>query len=338
MSLSSGELLIGWGEAKHGSMQEIDREKPAFYVTDFFLTKQKPWVQYPCWEVKDIPSFRRLLESADLKEKCQWTIPSKEKFRDYFDALKLLLDSRYLEKGVPYLFANSLQKMDEKRLLLSLHRGLEILENQKSCLYGHWCSSEGVLGITPETLFFQSSHTQQKVSTMALAGTSRSSSQDALMKSEKDQHEHRCVIDGIAQSLQSLGRVEIGNTELLKLPHLTHLMTSIDVELTRPFDFEEWVRALHPTPALGAFPSLEGKEWLQQFNVHTPRHMYGAPIGFQCFQKGEAHCFVGIRNVQWNRTGMKIGAGCGVVKQSVFEQEWEEIQLKLKSTLEQLNL
>jgi menaquinone-specific isochorismate synthase len=28
---------------------------------------------------------------------------------------------------------------------------------------------------------------------------------------------------------------------------------------------------------------------------------------------------------------MRIGAGCGVVKDSVLDKEWEEIQLKIKA-------
>ena len=229
--------------------------------------------------------------------------------------------------------------MTKERLQSCLQRGVASLEKNAGYLYGHWNADYGVLGITPELLFSHSQHTPQKVQTMALAGTCHASHcQELFIKNEKERHEHQLVVQGICQSLQKLGSVQVGTIQLFQLPRLTHLMTPIKVQLSHSFHFDQLVDSLHPTPALGAFPLKEGKKWLEDYQTHTPRHFFGAPIGFSYPQMGLSHCLVGIRNVQWDASGMSIGAGCGVVKQSTFEKEWQEIQFKIRAIRDQLYL
>lgn len=339
MSLSQDKLLIGWGEPRHASAKEVDFGKPAFYFSDFFLKTSQPWIQYPHWMQVSKEDFNQQLKPVAQLSACDWIVRQPEQFRETFNELHQLLQTNQLQKAVPYLFAHSSHLMSEERMQLCLKRGLASLEQKAGYLYGHWHGSDGILGITPEVLFSHSENQPQTVQTMALAGTCHPSDcQESFFKNEKERHEHQLVVQGICQSLQPLGNVKIGNLQLLRLPRLTHLMTPIEIELNHCFHFDALVNCLHPTPALGAFPVKEGKRWLENYQKHTPRNYYGAPIGFRYFPTGLSQCFVGIRNVQWDHTGMRIGAGCGVVKQSLFDKEWQEIQFKIKAIQEQLHL
>jgi menaquinone-specific isochorismate synthase len=339
MSLSKDKLLIGWGTPSHVSAIEIDRSKPAFYFSDFFLTDSRPWIQYSNWMEIDKQEFEDLLQPAIELDACEWTIHQPEKFREAFEELGRLLQAGLLEKGVPYLFMHSSCPMDATRLQFCLQKGLASLRERAGYLYGYWHLSNGILGITPELLFSNTQHQPQKVHTMALAGTCPSSqSEQSFLNNPKERHEHQLVVQGISEALQPLGVVKIGEVQLLKLPKLMHLMTPIEIDLKGSFNFDALVKCLHPTPALGAFPSRAGKEWLHNFQQHTPRQYFGAPIGFQCSHTGNAQCFVGIRNVQWDSVRMRIGAGCGVVRQSLFDKEWQEIQLKIKTIRDQFHL
>lgn len=339
MSLSQDKFIIGWGEPHRVLAKEIDPSKPAFYLTDFFLTNHQPWIQYSHWTEISSDELHQKLNSPAQLPVCNWTIHQPEQFKKAFDELSHLLQTTPLQKGVPYLFAHSASPMDQERLQFCLKRSLVILKQKQGYLYGHWHLSSGILGITPELLFSHIQHQPRKVHTMALAGTCSSSRcLNSFLKDEKEQDEHQLVIQGICHSLQSLGKLQIGETQLLRLPKLTHFMTPIEIELNHPFDFDTLLSYLHPTPALGAFPLHEGRMWLQNFQKHTPRHYYGAPVGFQYPQKGLSQCFVGIRNVQWDKCGMRIGAGCGVVKKSTFEKEWQEVQLKIQAIQDQLCL
>lgn len=339
ISLSQDKILVGWGEFQRLKKDKIDPAKPAFYFNDFFLTAPDPWLQYNHWMEIEKGELANSLKSAISFDPCLWKIQQPEKFKIAFEELQQLLQSGVLQKGVPYLFIHSSEKMDSLRLQFSLANGLDALEGKKGYLYGHWDSSHGVLGITPELLFSSTRSEPSKVSTMALAGTCSSTDcKTTFFKDPKQRFEHQIVVQGIKQALECLGNVKISEIQLLELPRLIHLMTPIEVDLTHSFDFETIVSTLHPTPALGAFPKVEGKRWLQNFHKHSSRQYYGAPIGFLFPQRWDAHCFAAIRNVQWGASGMRIGAGCGVVKQSCLENEWEEIQLKVKSIREQFRL
>jgi menaquinone-specific isochorismate synthase len=339
VSLSPDRILVGWGDTHHPTFQNIDCGKPAFYFSDFFFKESIPWIQYSDWLEISGDDFTNLLEPISPLNTCDWSVHKPEQFRQAFDELWQSLQTGQLQKGVPYLFANSTSHMTKHRLQHTLKTAVASLKKKTGYLYGKWNGLGGVLGVTPELLFSHTLRQPQRVHTMALAGTCHPSHcQESFMKNEKEQHEHRLVVQGICQSLQSIGTVEVGTMQLLQLPRLTHLMTPIEVQLNQPFHFEQLVRRLHPTPALGAFPIEEGRKWLEEYQKHTPRHYYGAPIGFRHSQLGISNCFVGIRNVQWDATGMRIGAGCGVVKQSTFEKEWQEIQFKIRAIRDQLYL
>jgi isochorismate synthase EntC len=339
MSLSQDKLLIGWGDAQTMTAEKIDPSKPVFYFSDFFLKEPLPWIQYSNWAEFTIEDFQVEMESIPHLSTCDWTIDQPEQFRLAFEELGQLLQSGQLQKAVPYLFAKSADLMTKERLQACLKRGLASLRQKAGYLYGRWNTSHGILGITPERLFSHSQKEPQMIQTMALAGTCHSAHcQDSFINNEKERHEHQLVVQGICQSLRELGSVQVGTMQLLQLPRLTHLATPIQLNLRHPFHFDQLVHSLHPTPALGTFPLKAGKKWLEDYQMHTPRQFFGAPIGFKHPHMGLSNCLVGIRNVQWNDSGMSIGAGCGVVKQSTFEKEWQEIQFKVRAIRDQLHL
>jgi len=339
MSLSKDRLLVGWGEAEWKSAEEIDSGRPAFYFSDFFLTTSRPWIQYVQWNEiskEDLDQALGKIEASLISS--DWTVCDSVEFKQAFEELQLFLREGRLQKGVPYVFARSSRGMTQELLKLYLKEGLASLDH-KSHLYAYWNGSGGILGITPELLFSHSEHQPHTLHTMALAGTYQScDSQESFLENEKERHEHELVVQGICQSLETVGSIKIGSLQVLALSHLMHLMTPIEAQLRDPFDFEGLVRALHPTPALGAFPVKEGKRWLENYEKKIPRGYYGSPIGFHYFPTGLSQCLVGIRNVQWDPIGMKMGAGCGVVRESTFEQEWEEIHVKIQAIRAQFHL
>lgn len=331
MGLPNHRLLIGWGNPCCLSTAAVDESAPAFFFSDFFLRSPSCWFQYPHSAEISRDEFQELLPPFEPASPCEWS-SDPEKFRHAYEELMIEIENGVLHKAVPYIFTRSSSLMDTARLQNSLLSCLAAPNQQAGSVYGMWSGSSGILGVTPELLFTHSSRHPQWVQTMALAGTCPlDRSLDDFLKSEKELVEHQLVVEGICETLAELGNVEVGSLQLLRLPKLSHLLTPIDIVLNRPFHFETLVKSLHPTPALGAFPRSAGKQWLENFDRHSPRSFYGAPVGYQTPSSGLSGCYVGIRNVQWDPLGMRIGAGCGVIKQSQLEQEWQEIQLKIKS-------
>lgn len=339
MSLPGGKLWVAWGEPVKGSYREKNSTQASLYLNDFFLEERTPWRQYSHSMEVDSTQLHSLLQAPEGKLASSWSIHQPEKFREAFESLKQLFREGSLDKGVPYLFARSSKQVDRTLLEHCLVHGLSSLKRKSGYLYGCWNMTQGILGLTPELLFSHNKAEPQKLCTMALAGTCSSEREvDSFLNDEKEKREHQLVVKGISEALQPLGQLHVGAVGVLKMPRLAHLMTPLELELDNEFDFDEIVKVLHPTPALGAFPRKRGEGWLRYMEQLTSRHHYGAPMGLQCPRSGHSHCIVAIRNMQWDSSGMRIGGGCGVVRESLFDREWSEVQLKIQSIKEQFQI
>lgn len=336
-SLSKGKILIGWGIPE--CLSEPHLSAPSFYVPDFFLKSKKSWLYYSNWGEFTLNQILECLKKNPLPV-ITWQTNQQTLFEQAFNQLKADFASQQLEKAVPYIFTETVEQMNSDRLQLSLIQALWSLNDNDGYLYGSWSDFQGFLGLSPETLFiYQSREDGHILQTMALAGTcSSSESLEAFQSNVKEVREHQIVVEGIEQSLSSFGQVKINQRQILALPGLYHLMTPISVDLTKPFDFETIVRLLHPTPALGAFPRQQGQRWLEEYNQKIERGSYGAPFGIFSPVHSLSICIVGIRQVQWSKNGMRIGAGCGIIQASHCIREWDEIQLKFKNIQQLLAL
>lgn len=272
---------------------------------------------------------------------------SYSSFKRVFHDLQEQISKGILQKAVPVIFLNSEGGLSSEEL--ALQRALlliQLLKNSQGSplyVYGWWdFSGEGILGATPELLFSQPHGNE--LQTMALAGTrlkepversALSALEGSLLEDPKERLEHQIVVDSICTSLTPWGRVQVGQTQELHLKTLSHLYTPIELHLqgTQGIErsrFSDWVRALHPTPALGASPREPGWDWLKAQAVNTDRARFGAPFGVY-FSEQHSYCLVAIRNIQWIQGAVTMGAGCGVVRSSQVDREWRELQGKLRA-------
>lgn len=324
-SLPDGSLLIGWGRYQK-SVQPLN-EGVSFFVSDYFLRRKKPWISFEGNALLSPTELEHLLEDQTHPTAFTWSNPFKSWFLTSFSALQRKFSEGVLQKAVPYIFETSSSTVDSAQLHYSLKIALRHLKVAPFYLYGCWDATEGVLGLTPEYLFKQE---ENGLHTMALAGTGTPQN----VWNNKNLNEHNIVITGIKNALVPFGSVNIEATRQIDYPLFSHLATPISLENLPAF--EKAVKALHPTPALGAFPPVMGRKWLKAYNCHLPRFYYGAPWGVA--YKGKGICYVAIRNMQWSQAGTFIAAGCGVVPESNPEAEWEEILVKLRSIKKGLGL
>lgn len=325
LSIPSGKVIIGWGE-RIWSSNPSNAASASFYFPDFFLQDKTPWFtqeQTAEWEIDAL--YDVLSAKCGAGSRVLWKSPEKIVFEKEFRLLKEELLEKRLSKAVPYLFETT-EHFDQKRSLQkSLCSLIDYARRHRVYIYGFWSESEGMLGATPEILFTKN---QNRVQTMACAGTFPLGQQDRLEKDVKIAEEHNLVIEGIKESLTPLGKVEVATTETVIFPPLCHRITPVEMTLNRPAGFHEIVTALHPTPALGAHPKLAGKHWLQEFDARHSRGRFGAPVGL-CFHEDVSACYVAIRNIQWSKGCARIGAGCGVIATSDCQAEWQELELKI---------
>ncbi len=329
-----GQAIIAWGEPKWEAAPNTE-SSAWFYLPDFFLESQKPWVNFAhsaSFPLEELASLLKQLPS-DEDPPLVWTLPYKPPFERGFGELKREFEKNGLEKVVLYTTSTSKASptpMQLKRTLISI---LTHAQTNPLYLYGYWDRSSGIIGATPELLFSLDYMAIPPVlKTMALAGTQKTNERAIeMLKDSKLLKEHGIVVEDIDHRLSVFGDVTKGELQLLKLPYLTHLYTPITLEIHKLEPFSSYVQQLHPTPALGGFPREQAWKWLKNYNKVLPRGRYGAPVGYWDPISNDSACYVGIRNLIWNERGSSIAAGCGIVAESDFDKEWEEILLKTKS-------
>ena len=323
---------------------------PAWYSPGFFSgDSEGPW--FPALEIRQLPLnvFKSLLQE---RARCrpEWDWKDRSAARDGFikstREVLLQIQKGGLAKSVPIAFLEApASQPSVPELAWMLLQALEFQDRAGGYLYGTWNAEGGILGVTPELLFERDG---RMVRTMALAGTRalekgrEPETEAALLQDAKERHEHFVVIEGITQRLAGLGQFTVGETGVRHAGALAHLHTPIELELFAPetgtADWQSLVDRLHPTPALGAHPRREGEIWLAEQERVLPRSRFGAPFGVR-LPEGE-HCVVAIRNLEWSVSSgfCRVGAGAGVVRGSVPEREWSEIERKWGSVLRILGL
>lgn len=352
-SRSSNEYWVGWGKCLRQSHPGLNRAEDglSLYVPDFFLKDPMPWrvfahsckltslelISLLSSSISEEPSEEPL---EKISETITWEAAEFEEFQSAFEDLQRRFKAGTLRKAVPIVLEEGMFQGNSDSILK--YRGLLLLRLLRSAqnfplhLYGFWDEKEGILGATPEILFEQIE--PGLLQTVAIAGT-RNRVVDRelslnLLDDPKEMEEHRIVIEGIRSSLAGLGEVKVGSTREVELPTLVHLLTPVTLVSAQEFKFEESVRRLHPTPALGAFPKGEGQVWLENSplnqRLNQKRKRFGAPFG-GIWASGQSLCLVAIRNIQWQGKSFMIGAGCGVVSASQLGRECEELRAKIRS-------
>jgi menaquinone-specific isochorismate synthase len=326
------QFLIGWGDRQWAS--EPIQNRPNWYFPDYFLTDPTPWFTHEHFAIissSDLLSL--LLKDFVTKPEIKWQSPEENPFKSSFHELKDLIQSSQLQKGVPYTIQRGSTILDPRNRAHMLYHTLSFASKYPVFPYGFWDAHSGLLGATPEILF--SLNDQNQFSTMACAGTSSPDLAKDLLNDPKERAEHQHVIDGILKDLSPYIHLEVGNTTVVKLKTLEHLVTSISGKMGSKVSLSTLIPLIHPTPALGTFPRQPDQRWLRSCERRLPRQRFGAPVGYQ---HTDSKFYVGIRNAQWKDNTLFLMAGCGVVAESVYEREWNEIQAKFRSIQEILQL
>jgi menaquinone-specific isochorismate synthase len=320
-----GRVFVGWGPFEQMPFRRPER--PAFYITDFFLDEAKPWRHPAAWEEIPIEELSRVLCSQFSvlgSPEIEWGEVSREEFKHIFESAQKGIARRDFQKIVPAMFENG-----ELRTENLWPYAISRLTSLPPGLYAYGCSIGGrsFAGAAPEVLFQTYG---LGYSTMALAGTRPLSHAGELLRDPKELREHRFVVEDIARRLAPFGNVEIGALGILQLPRIAHLVTPIFFRESgsERMSFAEMVRRLHPTAALGVWPRTEaGERWLREADKDAPRRNFGAPFGLE--REGRyALALVGIRNIEWSGSSIRIGSGAGVIAESVIESEFEELRQK----------
>jgi menaquinone-specific isochorismate synthase len=190
------------------------------------------------------------------------------------------------------------------------------------------------IGTSPERLYHRH---DQFLKTEAIAGTRHRGASmeidlelsDALQTSAKDLREHQLVVANLQDILGELCEtLEIEpRSTILKLNKVQHLYTQCQGILKANLTDAEILPQLHPTPAVGGFPRIPALELIRRLEPFE-RGWYAAPVGWVGYD--DAEFAVAIRSGLIDGDRLLLFAGAGIVEGSQADEEWAEIENKIR--------
>ncbi|MCU4367459.1 isochorismate synthase [Acinetobacter courvalinii] len=200
-----------------------------------------------------------------------------------------------------------------------------------------------ILGASPELLL---SKQGRLVMSNPLAGSRPKSriseknrvSQQELHHSEKDQNEHRIVVENIIKNLATYC-VELKVSEfpdILETSTMLHLSSEFQGVLKqRAPDALNLALELHPTPAVCGAPTDVAKQFILDHEGYD-RQYYTGLVGWMDAE-GNGEWVVTIRCGLLSENKMRLYAGAGIVAGSDAESEWLETEAKMQTMLNIFN-
>ena len=198
------------------------------------------------------------------------------------------------------------------------------------------------LGVSPERLFRRQG---SQLLCEAIAGTrerGHGASLDqrlelSLLGSDKDRREHDCVVRGLQESLAELCRslTDGAGVSVVKLRQCQHLARAFRGMLHAGVGDADLVEALHPTPAVGGYPSDPAVRHIEETEAFD-RGWYAGPVGW--VGRDAAEFAVAIRSGLVEGSTLAVFAGAGIVAGSDPDDEWRELDCKMRHFTDALNL
>jgi menaquinone-specific isochorismate synthase len=196
-----------------------------------------------------------------------------------------------------------------------------------------------LLGATPELLVRLS---KSLVTSRVLAGTIRKTGDESrdlalagsLAKSSKDLEEHEYAVRSVAEAIAPYcSSTNVPDSPfVLHLANVMHLATDVTGvvnETASQTDIFTLIQALHPSAAVCGTPTAKAKVAIDELEEMS-RGRYAGPVGW-IDTRGDGEIGIALRcgMIDESHHQVRIFAGCGIVADSIPEDELAESQAKL---------
>lgn len=311
---------------------------PYFYFNDFYFSKQDCYYKGKEFFEFSIDYFLSIIEKNEDKfPEINWKMHDEKHYKMQYCFIQENINKNIVNKGVPFSSLCGIAELTNENKLYIIKNVLINSKKYDSYLYGFLDKNSGLIGATPELIFRQKN---SDIYTIALAGTVKNDlkvNRQEFMNDEKILNEHNYVITGINNSLSKFGNLKIEPIQIFELPHLLHLKTDIHLGLNSKFNFLDMLHNLHPTPAVGFYPKSNVFTSEERIINFSYRKNFAAPFGL-ILSENISLCVCLIRGIQWNNNEVQISAGGGIIKESNYTSEFEEISAKINAIIKNLGL
>jgi len=160
---------------------------------------------------------------------------------------------------------------------------------------------------------------------------------DQLLCSKKDREEHEIVVrstmSALAEVCEDVTRLA-GTPRVATARAVQHLETPVSARMSTAGTVLDLVERLHPTPAVGGYPSERALSVMRELE-EIDRGWYAGPFGWTD-PDGSGEFAVALRSGLLSGRMAALFAGSGIVADSVPAAEFEETRLKLRPMLSAL--
>ena len=189
------------------------------------------------------------------------------------------------------------------------------------------------IGATPEQLCKVENNV---LKTVSIAGTQKVTLDKNYIWLDKEKNEQKIVTDYILNNLKEFSN-NISKTEPYSIAagSIVHLKTDIQAEITSVELLSEFLKKLHPTPAVCGLPKEVSKEFILA-NEGYDREYYSGFLGelnidVETKSLKKSDLFVNLRCMNIENDIANIYVGCGITKDSIPEKEFLETVNKSKT-------
>ena len=202
-----------------------------------------------------------------------------------------------------------------------------------------------VVGSSPEILVRLE---DTKLTLRPIAGTRKrgkdfeedKQNEEDLLNDPKELAEHLMLID---LGRNDVGRVsEIGSVKVTdkmvieKYSHVMHIVSNVEGTLSKDLDYLDALKASLPAGTLSGAPKIRAMEIINELEPSS-RGIYGGAIGYISWN-GNIDTAIAIRTAVIKDNKIHVGAGAGIVADSVPENEWLECIQKSKAFIDALEM
>ena len=262
---------------------------------------------------------------------------------DYIKAVGLV--KNYIEDGdvMQVVLAQDFSQ-DFQNDPFDLYRALRQL-NPSPYMYYLDLDECQIVGASPEILVRLE---EDKVTLRPIAGTrKRGSNTEEDLANEKDLltdpkeiAEHLMLIDlgrNDVGRVSEMGTVQVTDKMIVeKYSHVMHIVSNVTGTLSKDLDAIDALKASLPAGTLSGAPKIRAMQIINELEPSS-RGIYGGAIGYISWN-GNIDTAIAIRTAVIKDNVIHVGAGAGIVADSIPENEWLECKQKAKVFLDAMEM
>jgi anthranilate synthase component 1 len=134
-----------------------------------------------------------------------------------------------------------------------------------------------------------------------------------------------------------MGTVQVTDKMIVeKYSHVMHIVSNVTGTLSKDLDAIDALKASLPAGTLSGAPKIRAMQIINELEPSS-RGIYGGAIGYISWN-GNIDTAIAIRTAVIKDNVIHVGAGAGIVADSIPENEWLECKQKAKVFLDAMEM